>query len=51
MESGSPYKETYMYIPNFLLEGNRPEINMESGSPYRITYVYMSNFLLEGNRP
>ena len=41
MDSDSPYKKTYVYIPNFLLEGNRPKITMESDSPYTITYVYI----------
>ena len=40
-ESNFPYRKTYVYIHNFLLEGNRPKITMESDSPYRKTYVYI----------
>ena len=40
-ESEYPYRITYVYMPNFLLEGNTPKITMESASPYRITYVYI----------
>ena len=36
----SAYKNTNMYMPNFLLEHNRPKI-MDSDSPYVITYVYI----------
>ena len=40
-ESDSPYRITYVYMPNFLLEHNRPIITMESDSPYVITYMYI----------
>ncbi len=50
-EFSSPYMKTYVYIQNFLLEGNRPKITMESDSQYRKTYVYMQNFIMVHYRP
>ena len=41
LDLDSPYKKTYVYIYNFLLEGDRPKITMESDSPYVISYVYI----------
>ena len=40
-ESDSPYRITYVYIGNFLLEHNRPKITMDSDLPYVITYMYI----------
>ncbi len=40
-DSDSRYMKTYVYMLNFLLEGNRPKITMDSDSPYMITYMYI----------